>query len=434
VAKDPGQNHTPSSTQHANTTAASNAQAGAAAPKTGIQTVNAIAEAASNQAFLGVASAPVKPAGGDGFMKSDVNETRVIEWKSQARDGFAAQHAGDPGVSIEARTAAEQPETEEAATEETAAAEEKPTEAEAKADDAEKPADEKVEAKTEDKADEKKADEPEKKEELKPKIPKPTNGAATRRDAMRALKLEGDLRAANEEAARAKAALADRDTKLKTAPLEERLGLLGISIEDLREAAITGTLPEPKVPEKPAEVPPDVVAKLEAKIETIEKERAKERLESGQRETVALAMADMGAMEIPLVKNTAGAMHSVINEAATYYNQTGGKIDGNEVPFRDYVQSFALHKEAELKEAAPKVLEQLRGQASRIEQLLGLKAAEAGAGKPVDAEKVPANGAAAPRAPIGKKLAARPAVADDDKYSMDALQRDLEIKRELGWS
>jgi hypothetical protein len=427
VAKDPGQNHTVPSTQQP-------------APKAGTQTVNAIAAAVdqanqASQSFLGARSEPVKPAGGDNFIKADSMEPKVVSWNSRSSDAFGAERVGNPDVSIDAKNASQQDapaETETAAegeateTAEVATETETAAETETKAADA-KPED-KVEAKTEAKADEKKTDETEKKDEtVKPKIPKP-NGAATRRDAMRALKLEGDLRAEQAERQRLATQLTEQQTKLKTAPLDEKLGMLGLTIEEIREYAITGALPEPKPPqaEKPAE---------EAKPHPLEEKvtRMEQQLHaSQQRETIALAMADIGAMEVPLVKGTAGAMQAVINEAATYYNQTGGKIDGNEVPFRDYIQSFALHKEAELKEAAPRVRDELAARVAQIDRLLG-RAPAAGDTKTETATTAakPTNGG--PRAPIGKKLAARSTTNDDDKYSMDPLQRDLEIKRELGW-
>jgi hypothetical protein len=434
VAKDPGQNH-----QTAN-------QQPTAQAKAGVQTANAIASQvtaqheasqAATQAFLGVASAPAKPAGGDTFIKPESMEPKVVAWTSRSSDAFAAERVGDPNISIDAKTAAQQDAPAEEVATETAAEGEKTeaTEAaddkadtETKAEDAKEGA--KVEAKTEDKADEKNTTEAEKKDEpVKPKVPKP-NGSETRKDTMRALRLEGELRQERAEKQALKAALAAKEASLKTAPLDERLGHLGLTREELTEYALTGALPDPKTPvEKPAETETAKPSKLEEEVASIKQQL----LASQQRETVALAMADIGGMDVPLVKGTAGAMQAIINEAAVYYNKTGGKIEGADVPFRDYVQSFALHKEAELKEAAPKVLEQVEAHAANLRKLLGIAATEATKPEVITPGAKPTNGTDGPRAPIGKKLAARSTTSSDDKYSMDPLQRDLEIKKELGW-
>lgn len=386
------------------------------------------------QTMLGQAPQPAASQPGDVFVKVD-GAPKVVEWKEDGIGGFAADHAdnADPAAQ-DATTAGDQAKI----TADAKAKEDTAAKGESAKDDAEKT----VEAKADDKAETDQKAETEKKPDA-PKVPKPNN-SATRQDALRAVKLEAEKRSAEARAKLAEDRYAQRESQLRAGTLEERLAHVNLSREEITELVVTGTLPEPKAaaPQKLAEADPKVT-ELEAEIKAL-KTRAQQ---SDQQATLNAAIADIQAMEVPFVKTTPGAINVAIQEAADYYNKTGGKIDGKETPFRDYVTSFAQYKENELREAAPAVETALEGHLSRIRSLLGkgdvkgaqaaVKAAEAAAAAPTVTPAEAAKGKPMQKrtvsAPIGKRMAARGA-PDEDKYPLDETMRDLEIKKDMGWA
>lgn len=394
--------------------------------------------------FLGQqAAAKVSTTGGDTLVKVD-QTPQSVDWKDVNGGGFGASSLGNPDVPAEAQDGTQQPDpkaTEDAGEEKkpdpAAAAKVDKPKSDAKPDDA---------AKVEKPATEAKPDDPEKPAEAKkddppPKVPRPSRGEE-RKETMRALRLEAEARAANARAKAAEEKAAATEAALRAGTLEERLGRLGLSHAEIVEAVVTGTLPEPKTaapaaaaaePQTPAEV---------AELKKIVEETRAQLAAQQQQTALAHAVAQINSMEVPWVKETPGAIGQVINEAAEYYNKTGGKIDGQPVAWNDYVDSFARHKEAELRQAGPTAKSALEGHLARINRLLGagdvagaqaaVQVAAAATGQSATQVAAAATAKPAPRAPIGKRTGPKGA-PDEDKYSLDPLERDRQIKAEMGW-
>ncbi len=257
--------------------------------------------------------------------------------------------------------------------------------------------------------------------------PKP-KGADARRGALQALDAERQ-RVTLEQQARANA---DRATaaehelqRVRSLPLREQLKWINANKEDLAEAVLVGGDDVADLPDKPAapKTDPQVaellakVAALEARDQAAQRQSAQQVI-AGAHQLVADTLKEVAT--VPMVKGVRDividgqAIHSGIDLTLRVANQAWLQAGRAGHP-RDYVPG-----------AAETVEEYLRG---KRPDLAAVFVQGATPPRAVNDPPPASNGSTS----IGKRTGARPD-AQPKELPSDRHQRDMQIKREMGWT